>query len=498
MSALPLFFTLLSSGLYVLSFPPFSFTLLAWVALAPFFLAATMTRPRSAALYGGLWGVAVMHGVGWWFPQVVANYFQVSFAVGWIGLLAVSIFLIGSSVAGFAAWLSWSTRQQAVGPMLVAFGWGTCEFTRATFLSSNWIALSGYSQMAFTRLVQIADIAGPYGVGILLAWGNAYAAGFFAPRLCRRPLRSGLGIGAMIIATLLYGQWRLSQIFAVGDPLPIAVIQGAIDEQLRWKPEYIQANLDRYLSLTRTIAEAHPTLIFWPEYAIDFHLQLESRQREAIFQMTRDLGADLLVGGRYYGYGESAMFFRNSVFLVHQGALAGRYDKVHLIPFAENNPLEFLLPQIRDQYEPGQRGRLLSTATARIGAFICFESVYPDFVREFVRQGAEVLANPSNDAWLGSAAPARHQLDIASMRAIENRRYLVRPTTTGISAVIDPYGRIVTASDYGVPAVLTATIFRSHAHTLYQRWGDAVTWIAVVWTLVCSLTRLKKSKENVR
>ena len=133
----PFLLTLISALLYVLSFPPFSLSLLAWVALVPFFLACSMVQPRFAAVYGLLWGVVLTCGFGWCFAEMVVNYFGVSPTVGWIALFAVSIMLFGLYFGVFALWLSWLVRRQAASPLLVAAGWGLCEFARANFIIGN-------------------------------------------------------------------------------------------------------------------------------------------------------------------------------------------------------------------------------------------------------------------------------------------------------------------------------------------------------------------------
>lgn len=488
-----LFLTLLSAGLYALSFPPFALSFLAWIALVPFFLVAASVGPGVAALYGFLWCLAAAYGVGWWFPGMIAGYLQVPLAIGWMGFLAVGSGMAGVYFAGFAAWIAWLTKRNCTSPWFLAAGWSVCEFARANLLIGNTWALLGYSQISHSQLMQIADVTGPYGVGFLIAAVNAHLARFLVsawPQ--RRLLISSLCLMVLLIGVLLYGDWRLSQTFTVGQPVPIAVVQGAIEQKLRWQPAHRKANLDRYLALTREAGISHPQLIFWPEYAVDFHLQLNSPLRESVLQITRDLDADLVLGGQYYSYGETDIEFYNSVFLVHRGRLAGRYDKTLLLPFAETNQVENLFPGIPNRYVPGQSIHLLRTPVARLGAFLCFEAMYPDLVRKFVLKGADFLVNPSNDGWFGHATPARHQLHIASLRAIESRRYLVRATTTGISAVVDPYGRIVVSSKSGVPAVLTATIARSHEVTPYQRWGDLPCWLAFVFVLGISGTLLAR------
>jgi apolipoprotein N-acyltransferase len=496
---LPLFLTLLSAGLYALSFPPFSLSFIAWIALVPFFLAVALVGPGVAALYGFLWCLVAAYGVGWWFPEMIANYLQVPLVIGWLGFFAVSIGLAGVYFAGFAAWGAWLTQRNCASPWFLAAGWSVCEFVRANLLIGNSWALLGYSQISHIQLMQIADATGPYGVGFLIAAVNAHFAQWLVPAgPQKRLLVSSLSLMVLLVGVLLYGDWRLSQTFTVGQPLPITVVQGAIEQKLRWQPAYRRANLDRYLALTRGAMATHPLLIFWPEYAVDFHLQLDSPLRESVFQISRDLDADLVLGGQYYNYGEADVEFYNSVFLVHRGRLAGRYDKTLLLPFAEANQVENLFPGIPNRYIPGQSIRVLRAPLARIGAFVCFEAMYPDLVKKFVLRGAELLANPSNDGWFGHATPAQHQLQIVSLRAIENRRYLVRATTTGISAVIDPYGRIVVSSEFGVPAVLTTTIARSHETTPYQRWGDLLCWVALICVLVTSGTLLARGAFPVR
>lgn len=491
MPALPLFLTLASAILYALCFPPFSLSLLAWAALAPFFVAIGSVRPGAAALYGFLWGIVMAHGVGWWFATLAESYFHVSPAGGVAARFLVSVFLFGVYFSAFAVWLSWLVRRQTLNPFLVAAGWGVCEFARANLFIGNPFVLMGYSQVAHPRLMQIVDLTGPYGVGMLIALVNACLAGCFSSALRgRRFAVAMLGVVIAVGATLGYGEWRLSQNFATGAPVQVAVIQGAIEPQFRWDPQYSEANLTRYLELTKT-AKTRPALIFWPEYAVSFPLQRDLPQRELLFASMKELGAELVTGGPYYRFGVKDIHNRNSVFLLRDGTLAGRYDKLRLVPFAEDGLLSGFASSNRLPYEPGNRLQILRTSAARLGVFLCFEAVYPDLVRDVALLNAEVLVNPSNDDWFGDAAPALHMLDIASVRAIEHRRYLVRPTVTGFSAVIDPYGRTMALSGFGEPAVLTTEIRPLSIQTVYGRWGDAVAWLATVIVVGVSLVHVQ-------
>jgi len=493
----PLSLTLFSAALYALSFPPWSFWPLAWLALVPFFVVLARARPLVALAYGMLWGVVMTCGFGWYFPGMVTNYFGGSLVWGWLACLALGVGLFGVYFAPFAAWLSWLASRHAANPLWLGLGWGVCEFARANLGWGNPLALLGYSQAASTRLMQIADITGPYGVGMLIAAANACVAGFFSSRLrARRPFLWCMGLVAIGGITLGYGEWRLSQNFTTADAVPVAVIQGGIDRALRWNPEYREANLGRYLALTREVAYVQPRLIFWPENAVDFYLQEKVPESMAVLHAARDLQTNLILGGPYYGHGVTGRYYHNSVFLIRGGRLAGRYDKIRLLPFAETDEFRTFFPREPLNYKSGRLPRMLRAEGVQFGAFLCFEALYPDLVRAFALQGAEVFVNPSNDDWFGSAAPARHQLDIATVRAIENRRYLIRPTATGFSAIIDPYGRAVARSGFGAPEVLTAAVHPLRVRTFYQQWGDATAWGAVVLVAGASLFLLFTQKDK--
>jgi len=150
MTALAL--TLVSAGLYAASFPPLALAPLAWIALAPFFAAVALVRPRRAAVLGCVWGVAAAYGVGWWFPAMVSGYFATSRVVGWVVFFVVALGLAGGYFAAFAAWLSVLARRGVAGPLTAAVGWGVCEFARARLLVGNPWALAGYSQVPFSSL----------------------------------------------------------------------------------------------------------------------------------------------------------------------------------------------------------------------------------------------------------------------------------------------------------------------------------------------------------
>jgi apolipoprotein N-acyltransferase len=495
LSALAL--TGLSVLLYAGAFPPASIRGLAWVALVPWLLASARVSPRRAAILGAVWGVATAYGVAWWLPGMVARYFEGSQALGWVGFFAVILPLFAVYFAAFGAWVSWVAGRGVAGPLLVAAGWGACELARSRLVVGNPWALIAYSQVDYITLMQVADVAGPYGIGMLVGAVNAGFAGLIDARLRgSRPRLAYAAVAVAFGATLAYGRWRLAEDFAGGSPLTVAVVQSAVERGAYFRPEYRRRGLGAHLALTRRAASLDPDMIIWPENAVSFYLQERSLERDVLLGGIRELDAEVVLGGPHYAADAAGTgtVYHNSIFLLRAGAVAGRYDKQRLLPVAEEQ-----LGGVGDRrvtYAAGPGPRLLAARGARLGAFVCFEAMYPELIRDLVRAGAEVLVNVSNDAWFGSAAAAQHHLDMATVRAIENRRYLVRAATTGYSAVVDPHGRVLAQSRLGQPVVLSESVRAVEGRSPYQRLGDAVAWAAVGYALFCSLATRRRRESS--
>jgi apolipoprotein N-acyltransferase len=495
-----LLLVLLSAALYAASFPPLALGPLMWVALAPLFVAASRVGPLAAGLLGLAWGAAVGIGIALFLPGMLAGFFGVPTGLAWLGLLAAALCFVGSYAALLAAWLSWLARRGTASPLLVAAGFCSFEFARANLLVPNPWGLSAYSQLGFSPVVQIADLGGPYGIGFLIGVVNALLACLFVRELRgRRPAFSAAAVSLSVLLALGYGAWRLSQPIAMGEPLRVALIQANIDRPLvaSERTGSSEADLARYIDLTMEVTPWAPDLVFWPESAVDFYLASEDPLREQIFDAAWLVDAEIVLGGPHYLNGEGRTRYRNSLFSVNGDGLRDRYDKVGLMPFAEDG----LLPWLGDRgtarrLEPGDVPRPLDARGVRVAALICSEAMRPRYARRLALDGAELLVNPSNDAWFGSAAAARHQLEIATLRAIENRRYLVRPVTTGYSAIVDPHGRLVALADFGASETLVGSVRRSNARTPYQRFGDAVAWAAVAGVLLASLHPVRIGTGN--
>ena len=469
---------------------------LAWIALAPLLLAFAGATPARGFGLGLLWGLVATLATGWWLPAMLERYFGVATGSAWLALVGLGVVVDGLPYAAFGAWLAWCAPRRAAGPLAIGAAWGLAELARTHAPIANPFALLGYSQHGAV-FAQVADLAGVYGVSSLLAAGNALLAAFFAPELAGGRPRRALALSALaVIAAFSYGELRLAQTFGSGPALRVALVQGALARERHWDRSTRDANLARYLELTRHAAAAAPELVFWPEFAVDFYLSEETLQRARLLDGVRAVGADVVLGGAEYAFEPDGTRYFNSVFLVDgNGHLhAERYDKQRLVPFAEYGPLGSWLRADTAVYAPGTRAQLLDARALRIGAFICGEALFPEVARALAQAGAELLANPSNDYWFGAPEVAAQQLQVAAFRAIENRRYLVRATSTGISAVIDPHGRVIARSHGNGAEIVTARLRRSSAHTLYQRLGDGgVAAAALLALLPCLLARTRES-----
>jgi apolipoprotein N-acyltransferase len=487
--------TLSSAALYSLAFPPHALHGLVFVALVPFFAVVVRLRPAPAFGWGALFGVCAAAGVASWLPGMTARYFAVPTQLGWLAATAVFFGLAGVYYGGFAGWLAWLARRGRAHPLAVAVGFGACEYARATLLVPNPWALSAYSQPPGSALLQSAALAGPYALGMLIAGVNASLAGLLvAPLRGRRlwgpPVAAALALGIV----LAYGEWRLAHPTSDARPLEVAVVQGAP------APDAAdgQARLATYLGLTRHAAASGPDLVLWPENAVPFYVRDAGPLTDALLRGARESGADLVLGAPDYRPALARTHYFNSTFLVREGRLAGVADKVRLMPFSETRPLEPWLGLGSDRLTPGQRVRTLPARGARVGTLVCSEAMHPEQARAVARAGAEVLASPANDVWFASEAAARQQLTIASVRAIETDRYLLRAAATGYSAVIDPRGRVVARSGFGVPQVIRASIRPSQSVTPYQVWGDLPAAAACAAALILTVLPPRSRAQHAR
>lgn len=482
-------------------FPPLSWAPAPWLALAPLLVASARLSPARAALAGLVWTASAASIVARFLPGMLSAYFGLAPAWSALAALAAVGLLHGAPIAAFAAWVAWLARRRAAHPLLLACGWVACEWARAHGpLGSPW-GLAAYSQVRHPLLVQTADVAGAYGIGLVMAAVSACAAAALEQRLRARHGRPSGAVTALLVAGAIgYGAWRLHDDFTGGAPVRVRLVQGGAPTR---DPALRAARLARHVALSTQPGDGAARqrgdaadVIVWPENALDEYLQEPSASRAAVLDLARTTGADLIVGGPHHERMPDGVRYHNSAFLVRGGDVVARYDKHRLVPFAEDGRGAHA-DGSASRYAAGTGGSVLSTHGLRAGVLLCFEAMFPELARAAADDGADVLLNLSNDAWFGRVEAAQQQLDVATLRAVESRRYLVRAAATGISAVIDPHGRTLARSAFGSTEAFDAVVHPSRAHTLYQRWGDAPAWLLIAAAVLASLRAATRSTPTI-
>jgi apolipoprotein N-acyltransferase len=532
----------LSAGLLELPFPlagplPVWRTIFAWFGLVPLLCAMLSKagtdepRPlRRAFLLAYLCGVLWYAGNCYWVRDVMLQY-------GDMPALAPTLLLAGYSMVlglyfgffGLGVALvkkaTGSTRWAlAVAPVL----WAALELAAARITSVPWDQL-GYSQVDNTLVNHLAPWTGVYGISFVLVAVNALIAGGLLLDRCsgRRPW----GIAGALL--LMGGAAGL----LVAPERPVAtatavLVQPNLDVagDNRWsKP----GDWDRHIAEFAHLAgeqcktyiagipqtgasngeiicppyPTHPDLIAWPESPAPFE-EADPRFQQAMIGIAHAEDAPMVVGniGGDFSTEEQTWNYYNSAVVINaDGARVGRYDKIHLVPFGEYVPFQKLLFFARkltgkvSRFTPGDARKVFTLKGHRYGIFICYESVFADEVREFAKNGAEVLVNISDDGWYGDTSAPWQHLNMARMRAIENRRWILRDTNTGITAVIDPEGQVRQSIPRHKADALPAEYGFRDDLTFYSAHGDVFGWacvIAALWLTGWAVRKLLLARNN--
>jgi apolipoprotein N-acyltransferase len=461
-----------------LAFPRTDWWLTPWLALAPLLAFATVRRPRTAFFWGWASGTLFFTVLLRWLQFTFQMYSAIPWPLVWgpVVLLAAYCGLWTGGVTWAVSWLT--GRRSAAFALLVApFLWIAGEWLRGHLFGGFPWGTLGYSQYLRLRVIQIAELAGVHGVSFVLLAVNAALAGCIV--LSRRQALSGLAAAAVVLgATLAFGVMRLAE--TPPDPeVRVAVIQPSIEQPLKWEPRHTQETLDIYFALLRRLADQHPQLVVWPETAAPTILRRDPPLVERLAAASAELAAPMVVGS----IDVVADRFRNTAFLVTEQGIAGRYDKIQLVPFGEFVPLSGLLGFVRSwaqfiaELEAGSRAVVFNAPPAPFGVVICYEGIFPDLFRQFVRDGALLMLNMTNDAWFGRTSGPEQHLSMYPFRAIEHRVSVVRAANTGVSAFIAPSGLIVRRLNLFDRGVMTDSVPLRTRQTLFTRLGD---WLGLL------------------
>lgn len=481
-----------SGGLLALAFPRPDWSWLAWIALVPLFLVMARRPFRSGFVAGLTFFAAILY----WVNIVMTTYghlHPVLSVIAWL-LLAAYLALFFAAATWAACRLKSACGYSCVLTLPVL--WVALEFLREFLLTGFPWASLGYSQHDHAILIQSADLFGVYGLSFLLVLANAVIAEWLLARKLpsrHRPQAALITTIVLLAGTCGYGFWRLgTDLDGRAEQLKVTVAQGNIPQDVKWLPEFQQETVRIYRDLSLTAARTEkPGLIIWPEAATPFYYQDAKKLSEVVAGIPRQADAALLFGSPAYRREPGGLRYLNSAFLLDRdGKEKGRSDKIHLVPFGEYVPLKRFLPFIEKlvvgigDFSPGTINPLPLNGH-KLGVLVCYEAIFPELAREWVRQGSGLLVNITNDAWFGnSSAPWQH-LAMVRFRAVENRVWVARAANTGISAFIAPSGRIHAATDLFVPAAATVEVGLGARPGLYARTGDLIPMlflaVCVVW-----------------
>lgn len=507
-SLLPVFASLLSSILVILTFPPYNLAWLGWIGLVPLFLAISGRNLPQGFLLTYLCGMVFF-----------ALVFRWAFDVPGYSFLHHSILFVylGLYFGLFGFLFSLLCKRSDVMTSLIAapFFWVSLEYIRSNmgFMGFPY-ALFGYSQHDHPLVIQIASLTGAYGVSFLLVMINSGITALVlmifnrlkilnpSPNrpVSNRGLMLTVGTAAfLILVTISYGITVLSKT-VTGKELRVSVVQGNIEQVKKWDRKSREYILKRYEDLSGQVSKDRPELIIWPETATPGFVLKDINLLQRITHLIREANTYFLIGSSEYpklqkGPSKFGKFGNTALFFSPDGKVVGQYLKIRLLPFGEYLPYEETVPwswidvpKVNPTL-PGGEFTIFQCSTFRFGTPICWENLFPELPREFVKRGAQFLANITNEAWFDRSVGPQHYVISSVFRAVENRIYVVRCANTGVSCFIDPHGRITgkvqkDGKDTLIEGYLTRPVYLSDERTFYTRHGDVFAYLCLLISVV--------------
>lgn len=490
---------LLSAVLQVLIFPLPGVYVLCWFALTPLIVALLRTRaageleiegapllrpatPWQAFLLAYVCGILWYAGTCYWIYDTMRRYGGMSAPIALLVLFLFCCYLgLYHGVFGFLLALVARPRDDRRALVLAPFLWVAVELARTRVTGFPWDLL-GIAQVNNVALSRIAAWTGVYGISFEILLVNvAMAAAFLIP-----PQKRSTMLIAAVAAAVVLQAGRLVEPPAATTDRAALLVQQNIPVSADWNPAYYQQTLTDLTDLTlKSVRNAgtKTDLIVWPESPAPFFTN-EPNFRQAVSNLAREAKLPLVtgaIGSNAPAVNTEGPLFNSAVLVDANGEWQARYDKSHLVPFGEYLPFPGLfsfaggLTREVGQFQAGSSRRPLSAAGEHLGTFICYESIFPDEVRQFANDGAQVFVNISNDGWYGDSGAYAQHLNQTRMRAIENDRWILSSTDTGVTAAIDPLGRVTARAPRKQRAALVAPYALTFVTTFYTRHGD---WFA--------------------
>ena len=506
-----LILAILSAVLLTLSFPKYDIESLAWIGLIPLILLAGRNSLKNAFLWCWVSGILFFLFTIYWLIMTINNYGDVPAWISALILLLLSVYLgLYFGIFGFlTAYVTKKLRLPL--PFFAPVLWVTLEYIRTYMITGFPWASLGYSQYKFLHIIQLADITSVLGISFLIVGVNAAFAEIYlilknkSSISCKSSFISIFFTFLLFFLSLIYGYNKLHTDFSRDrDPINVAVLQGNIPQHLKWNREFQRKTIDIYKRLTDEANVHGANLIIWPETAAPFFFQERTVYQKELLDLSNKNNTYILFGSPSYTLsGNSDLRLFNSAYLISpSGEEPSRYDKIHLVPFGEYVPLSKILFFIEKMvvaigdFMPGKEYTVLKTPQIKFGVVICFEVIFPDLVRKFVKNGAEFMTTITNDAWFGNTSAPYQHFTMTVFRAVENRVYFARAANTGISGFISPKGEILAQTPVFTGGNLVHKISPSTVKTFYTLYGDVFAYTCIMSTGLILLMSIKLSLKN--
>lgn len=499
-----IFFWAAVSGVALfLSFPKYGSGIIAWIALIPLFWSLKdVSSIRHGLIIGFITGLIFHIGLIYWITYVIVNYGYLPIYLGVLIMLLLACYL-SLYMALFAAGIVFFRKHfplYLIAPVL----WVCLECGKSTlFTGFPWENL-GYSQHQFIYLIQIADVLGVFGLSFLVVLANSVLFEVITKRT-KKELMAAAVLVLIIAAVLIYGISTISYVERIMQNAPVknvALIQGNIDQSIKWDERHKQKIISIYEQLSAKNA-VEGSMIIWPETAVPFDYQDVGSFQKRINEIALKTKSWLVFGSTSYKKTTSGNNYYNSAYLLSPSAeIMGKYDKVHLVPYGEYVPFREIFPFIRKlthgmgDFTSGGGYLPLNADGRKIGILICYEGILPSAARVYKNSGAELLVNITNDAWFGATSAPFQHFSMSIFRAVETRLYLVRAANTGVSAIVDPIGRVVEQTNIFERATVKGIVKFPDVRTVYAAYGDVLVYFCFALVLLYFFLVLIRRKKK--
>jgi apolipoprotein N-acyltransferase len=491
-------FAFLSGILLIVIQPPISLWPLAFCALVPLMHSLDKDNLRVSFFQGFVTGIVAWLGTIYWVIVAMNQYGGI--VVPLAALILVLFVLYLSLYMGiFTLACAFLERRMSLPSYLSAPAiWVLSEYARGIVMTGFPWSYLGHSQYGFLPLIQVTSVTGTFFISFLIVAVNGIIYSLWTRR------KVSLVFSAVVLIffglSFVYGFARLAH--KDSPQLKAAIVQGNIGQDIKWDDSYKMMTVNKYYRLSFGLAH-NADLVIWPETAIPFLIDRDPAAYKYIQAVPQMLRSRLLFGT--VALEKAGNLFNTVHYVGTDGVTSGIYNKVHLVPFGEYTPIVSYFPflakitAIGADFKPGEGHRPIVTDLGKIGVLICFEGIFPYITNETVREGAQVLVNLTNDAWYNrTSAPYQH-FSFYIFRAIETDRYVLRAANTGITAIIDPRGRIEGKTRIFTEDVLTGTYALKDTKTFYVRHGDYFIVICLLFLagMIAGAAMAKRTNKNV-